>query len=182
MRASNQMNARRRSGRGRAITLAGVLTIQVLCAVIFVADVVADLHWLGLDMHTLFEAAVAFALILGIILGALEMRRTLERNKRAEAAWSTASGRFAELIQSQFEDWRLTPAESDVALLALKGFDVGEIAALRKAATGTVRAQLARVYAKSGVSNRAQLVSVFVEDLLGAPIAGQSPSNREKVQ
>ena len=110
-------------------------------------------------------------LVLGILFAALEMRRTLERARRAEIAVSAASGAFAELIAANFERWALTPAESEVALLALKGFDVAEIADLRAAASGTVRAQLAHVYAKANVSNRSQLVSLFIEDLLDGPVA-----------
>ena len=37
---------------------------------------------------------------------------------------------------------------------------------LRGAAQGTVRAQLTRIYAKAGVSGRAQFGAWFVEDLL----------------
>ena len=70
------------------------------------------------------------------------------------------------MIETQFDDWRLTPAERDVGMLALKGLDVAEIASLRSAAQGTVRAQLTRIYAKAGVSGRAQFASWFVEDLL----------------
>jgi DNA-binding CsgD family transcriptional regulator len=71
------------------------------------------------------------------------------------------------VIDRQFTAWALTPAERDVAFLALKGLDVAEIAGLRGAAQGTVRAQLTKIYAKAGVSGRAQFAAYFVEDLLG---------------
>ena len=166
-----ERGAVRQSGRRRTSALAVVIVVQALCAVFFVADVLADFHWVGLDMHTGFEAAVALALVLGVVFGALEMRRTLERTRRAEAALSLASGAFAELVEAYFERWGLTPSEAEVALLALKGFEVAEIAKLRGAAAGTVRAQLTRVYAKSGLSNRTQLVCLFIEDLLDRPVA-----------
>ena len=51
--------------------------------------------------------------------------------------------------------------------LSLKGLDFASIAKLRNAAPGTVRAQFKRVYAKSGVSNRAQFVLVYWEELMG---------------
>ena len=53
-----------------------------------------------------------------------------------------------------------------MALFALKGCDVAEIAELRGAATGTVRSQLSQIYAKAGVTSQAMLVSLFIEDLL----------------
>ena len=155
------------SGDRRAAILAVLLAVQALCAVFFVGDVISDIGSGEVDLHTAFEGVVALMLVAGLVLGGLEMRRTLERNQRAEAALSVASGAFADLIESYFEKWSLTPAEADVAMLALKGFDVAEIASFREAAQGTVRAQLTRVYAKAGVSNRTQLVGLFVEDLLG---------------
>lgn len=155
---------------GRLTTLAAIVVLQALCAVFFIADVADDLGSAGPDAHTVFEAAVSLALTIGVAFGALEMRRTLEKTRRAEMAVSAASGAFAELLRSYFDQWELTPAEADVALLAVKGLDVTAIAALRGAAPGTVRAQLTRVYAKAGVSSRSQLLSVFIEDLLAGPV------------
>lgn len=163
---------RTRSGNRRAAFLAVLLAVQALCAVFFVGDVISDVGSGEIDLHSAFEGVVALMLVAGVVLGGLEMRRTLERNQRAEAALSVASGAFAELIESYFENWSLTPAEADVAMLALKGFDVAEIASFRAAAQGTVRAQLTRVYAKAGVSNRTQLVGLFVEELLGGRLRG----------
>lgn len=158
-----------RSG-GRVLVLAVLLVLQVLCAVFFAADVFADWRSGGFSEHTAFEAFVAVALVLGVVFGGLEMRRIIERTRRAENAATAASGAFAELIDAYFERWELTSAESNVALLALKGFDVAEISELRKTASGTVRAQLAGIYAKAGVTNRTQLVALFIEDLLDGPI------------
>jgi DNA-binding CsgD family transcriptional regulator len=70
------------------------------------------------------------------------------------------------VIQAQFDQWGLSKAERDVAYLALKGLDVAEIATVRHAAAGTVRAQLSGIYGKSGVNGRAQFAAFFVEDLL----------------
>jgi DNA-binding CsgD family transcriptional regulator len=158
--------------RGRAGALAAVLALQALCAVFFLADVIADFRFAGWIPHTVFEALIVFALFAGVALCALELRHLLEEMRRADAAVSAASGALAEVIRARFAGWGLTAAEADVALFALKGFDTSEIADLRGAAPGTVRAQLARVYAKAGVSNRAGLIGLFLEDLLaGLPVA-----------
>ena len=162
---------RQRRRDSKTTLLAVLLAVQVLCAVFFVGDVAEDFRRDGVLPHTLFEGAVALALFVGVVLGGREMRRTLERNRRAEAAASAASGAFAQLIETRFEEWSLTASEIEVAMLTLKGFDVGEIAAIRNTAQGTVRAQLARIYAKSGVTNRSQFVCLFIDDLLAAPIA-----------
>jgi DNA-binding CsgD family transcriptional regulator len=159
-------------GGGRTKTLAALLVVQSLAAVFFVGDVIWDLGMHGFDLHVLLEGLVATALVLGIVFGGIEMRRSLERVRRSEAALAAASGALGDLIEAQFEQWKLTPAEAEVALLALKGYDIAEISSLRDAATGTVRAQLTRVYSKADVSSRAQLVSVFIEELLGGPMKG----------
>lgn len=164
-----------RRGRGRIPLLAALLVLQALCAVFFVADVIGDFVRSGLEPHLAFEAAVSVALAVGVVFAGFEMRRTLEESRRAEEVASAAAGAFSELVAAYFQRWGLTPAESEVALLALKGFDGGEIAEIRGAATGTVRAQLARVYAKAGVSNRAQLLSLFIDELLDGPVRRPPP-------
>ncbi|SFD02114.1 helix-turn-helix transcriptional regulator [Tropicimonas isoalkanivorans] len=158
--------------RRRVVVLTCVVTVQVLACVFFVADVLTDFRRIGVNAHTNYEAVVALALLLGTGFGVHEIRRTLRRNREAERALSIASGAFSEVVEGRFTDWGLTAAESEVALFVLKGLQTSEIAALRGSAEGTVRAQLARIYAKSGSQNRAQFVSQFVEDLLAEPVVG----------
>lgn len=165
---------RRRALGGGAGALAFVLALQALAAVFFVGDVAADLAAEGFGPHLALEAAVSAALVAGVGTGAWALRRVIERGRRDRDALSAARGALAEVLRRRFEDWRLTPAEADVALLALKGFDTSEIAALRETAPGTVRAQLARVYAKAEVGQRAQFVALFVEELLDAPVAPEA--------
>lgn len=152
-------------------TLAILTALHAVAAVFFVSDVVADLLYEGGSFHNVLEAIVCGCLVAGFILGVVEIRRMLVRARRTEAALSVARGALGELIEDRFKTWRLTPAEVDVALLALKGFDVARIAELRGAATGTVRAQLARIYGKAGVSSHVELLSTFIDDLLGSPVA-----------
>jgi DNA-binding CsgD family transcriptional regulator len=109
--------------------------------------------------------------VLGILFGAFALRRTIDLLRSQEAALDVARGALSDVINRQFQTWALTPAERDVAFLALKGLDVAEIAELRGAAQGTVRAQLTRIYSKAGVSGRAQFAAFFVEDLLGQGVS-----------
>jgi len=160
----------KRQPQTKVRSLVILLIIQSMAAAFFMGDVIADLSFEGLDAHVVFEAVVAVALVIGVAFGVREMRRTLERTQRSEAALSVARGALADLMEQRFEEWTLTPAEREIALLALKGFDINEMSALRDVAAGTVRAQLSRLYRKSGVSNRTELLSLFVDDLLDAPI------------
>jgi DNA-binding CsgD family transcriptional regulator len=70
-------------------------------------------------------------------------------------------------MEESFARWGLTPSERDVALLSIKGLSVAEIAAMRSTQAGTVKAQCAAVYRKAGVNSRAELLSLFIDDLMG---------------
>ncbi|MDE2405109.1 MAG: hypothetical protein KGM17_10635 [Sphingomonadales bacterium] len=143
--------------------------MQTLAAVFFVADAAGDISVDGPGPHIYVEAGAALALLAGVLLGAWQVRELVLGARRDEAAVATARGALADLVRQRFADWRLTAAEADVALFALKGCDIPEIARLRGAAQGTVRAQLARVYAKSGASSQAGFLALFVDELLDSP-------------
>ncbi len=96
--------------------------------------------------------------------------RELERMREVGSRWRIEKREILRglgaAIDEQFEQWGLTPAESDVALLMLKGLDHSEIAALRGTSVRTVRQQARSVYAKGGLSGRLSLSAFFLEDLL----------------
>ena len=168
------MTAKLRSqgiGRRQTLTLSLFLLVQTVGMVFFVGDVISDFREDPASVHVVFEATVTAALVLGILLGTFELRRMIELLQSQEQALEVARGALGDVIDRQFQDWGLTPAERDVGFLALKGLDVAEIAELRGAAQGTVRAQLTRIYSKAGVSGRAQFAAFFVEDLLGQGVA-----------
>ncbi len=152
-----------------------ILLVQALCAIFFVAEIllavlgvpIAPIPWL---YHELIEIGAALGLILGVVLGALMLRSALRRTRKVEVALQAASGAFMDLVQQRFNEWGLTPAEKDVALFALKGMSLAEIAGLRETSQGTVKAQTNAIYRKAGVTGRPQLLSVFVEDLMGGPV------------
>lgn len=159
------------TGRRQTMALSLVLLIQTVGMVFYVGDVIGDFRENRDSVHFIFEATVTAALALGILFGTFALRRTIELLAAQEQALEIARGALGAVIDRQFHDWGLTPAEHDVAFLALKGLDVAEIAELRGAAQGTVRAQLTRIYSKAGVSGRAQFAAFFVEDLLGQGVA-----------
>jgi DNA-binding CsgD family transcriptional regulator len=110
--------------------------------------------------------SAAFGLVLGVILGGIMLRRTLQRQEVAEEKLRRASGAFMDLLAERFADWGLTPAEQDVAMFSIKGLSTSEIAVLRNTSEGTVKAQTNAIYRKAGVSGRPQLLSLFIEDLM----------------
>ena len=152
------------------MTLWGLFALQAFCAVFFGLDAVLD--WLGLEAETglreidSFEFGVAFALIVGLGFTYREIRQAMDREKRLRDQIRAASGEFSALLEEHFRDWGLSRAERDVALLAIKGMSIAEIAALRQTKEGTVKAQNAAVYRKAGVSGRHQLLTYFIEEMM----------------
>jgi DNA-binding CsgD family transcriptional regulator len=90
----------------------------------------------------------------------------LEAAKRQQAALAVARGSIAELLDIKFNHWGLSPSEREVALFALKGCNIAEIARLRGSAEGTVRSQLSQVYTKAEVTSQSMLIGQFVEELV----------------
>jgi DNA-binding CsgD family transcriptional regulator len=165
------MKERARSLERRTIALVVVVLLQLLATIIFLVDVAGDIREGQAGPHLLVEAAAAIALLAGVLFGAAQIRWLILGARRDAAAVATARGAMADLVRLRFAEWQLTAAEADVALFALKGCDIAEIAALRHTAAGTVRAQLASVYAKAGVNSQVALMAQFVEDLVDAPAA-----------
>ena len=146
-----------------------IVIVQVLCATFFVAQILASV--LGLapiswQFHELIELGAALGLLLGVLLGWMVLRRTLARNTLMHDQLRLASGAFREVMEERFTEWGLTPAERDVALFAIKGMSLQEIAALRDVSEGTIKAQTNAIYRKAGVSGRTQLLSLFIDELM----------------
>jgi DNA-binding NarL/FixJ family response regulator len=148
--------------------LAVVIIAQALCAMFFLADAAADFidSKKFTDIHLGVEAIAAVALAAGVLFLMRELRQMMTRMHDIETSLRAARGEMITVIHAFFDTWALSAAERDVALLLLKGLDNETIATLRGTANGTVRAQASAIYAKAGVDGRAQLISVFLEELL----------------
>jgi len=104
------------------------------------------------------------------------VRREERLFQSLEAARQEAAHRGAEAelllqglgvqIDRQFETWGLTTAESEVALLMLKGLRHKQIASVRETTERTVRQQALTIYKKAGLDGRTDLAAFFLEDLL----------------
>lgn len=155
--------------------------VQVVCALFFILDIGNDLfheiYGFGFVPHLGVELLVVIALVVGSVIAYFEIRKHLERLKGGEITRQFLSGAFSTIFYSRCEGWGLTPAEADVALLVLKGYEPTEIAEFRGTSTGTVRAQLSRIYSKSDSHSRGQFVSSFIDLLLDVPDAPQEASD-----
>ncbi|MBY6048882.1 helix-turn-helix transcriptional regulator [Vannielia litorea] len=146
-----------------------ILVVQTLCALFFVGEILssvigfAPLSW---QVHEFIEIGAALGLLLGILLGGIALRRTMSRNAALGHQLHAASSAFMDLLEERIAAWGLTPAERDVAIFAVKGLTIPEIASLRQTSEGTVKAQTAAIYRKAGVNGRPQLLSLFIEELM----------------
>ena len=155
----------------RVWVIVGILAIQVLSAFFFISDILssyvgfwrAPLSW---QLRELLEISAAIGLAIGVGFGALSLLHAHRERRTAQERLRVASGAFMQVLNERFIAWRLTPAEADVALFAIKGLSTAEIAALRKTSEGTVKAQTNAIYRKAGVSGRSQLLSLFIDDLM----------------
>lgn len=86
------------------------------------------------------------------------------------AFWRQESAKWraglSQSIDKQFQLWKLSPAEKEVALLLMKGLELKLIAEIRETTERTARQQAFVVYQKSGLKGRAELTAFFLEDLL----------------
>lgn len=171
------MNAAARSTERKAAGISFLVVLQALACAFFLVDLVGDIMADGIGLHLMIEGMAAIALMIAVVLGALQVRGLIAAARRGETALALAQGALADLIRLRFDEWQLTAAEADVALFALKGCEIAQIATLRGSAPGTVRAQLARVYAKAGVESQSGLIALFLEELVALPQEGPVAAN-----
>lgn len=150
--------------------VAGV-TVYVAAALIFFMELLGDVTGIYLHNNSWFthELTEIFTFI-GFLVGAALIwhshRSVLLRNREIEKLLRAAQGEFSAMITLQFDEWGLSEAERDIAMLTTKGMSVAEIAELRHTTIGTVKSQNSSIYRKAGVNSRTQLISVLIEDLL----------------
>jgi DNA-binding NarL/FixJ family response regulator len=165
-----------------------LVLLFALMAMLVGIDLITDLRDRTTLAHVLLELLVVVIGFVAAVAIALRLRRSardaqelreqatrLAENLRAtqqEAArWrSDAADLIAGLsaaIDAQLAQWALSPAESEIALLLLKGLSHKEIAQIRSVSETTVRQQARSLYRKAGLSGRNDLAAFFLEDLLG---------------
>ena len=154
----------------RSPVLVALILFQVVCACIFMIDVVYDLQEAENIWHLIPEVAATIGLLIGIAFEARYLTHLLRRQETMARGLGVAAGALADLMEGYFRDWGLTSAEQDVAAFTIKGYSIAEIAELRGSAEATVKTHLNAIYRKAGVPGRGQLVSILIEDLMHAPL------------
>jgi DNA-binding CsgD family transcriptional regulator len=160
-------------GSRRRILLV-LISVQLLFSLLLLSEIVSyyvvgytNIPWDLVEIYEIIEVVSAF---LGIAISISLILMLTRRNDRIELQLQAASGAFHALMREQFSRWALTNSEAEVALFTIKGMSNSEIAQLRGTSEGTVKAQSNAIFRKAGVKNRAQLLGLFVEELIGGSI------------
>lgn len=156
-------------GKATKESLKGYFTATVLVAagVFFLYDIIIDLAK-GSDSisHMAVEITVFTVVVLALwleIVRVIRLRReVLLEYERAQRL----SGELFQHMERTFGRWDLTHAERDIAIMLIKGLSMAEVAEARSSKEKTVRQHATNIYAKANVSNRSELASYFIEDLI----------------
>ena len=152
----------------------GLIAVQVICAAVFLIDVLTDINELSvLSWQLLPEALASIGLFVGIAFEVVFLMHLLRRKASLERSVGMASSALQSVIEGHFDDWKLTPSERDVAALMVKGLSISEIAEVRGSAEGTVKAHLNAIYRKANARNRAEVLSHIMDTLIDKPLLQQ---------
>ena len=109
--------------------------------------------------------ALFFALTAAVAYFSYTQMRSYFARQRKEKLVPGAGEPVAKetVVLRNANDWGLSQAEADVAIFVVKGFSNSEIADMRGSSIATVKSQLGKIYSKSGLESRYQLIA-FVTD------------------
>ena len=154
---------------------AGAAALFAAIAILIGTDLYTDRNEGAGVLHLSVETTVLLAAALGAILMTRRIRsvqRDLAAAREEADRWRADNRQLVSglgaAIRTQFADWSLSEAETDIGLLLLKGLSHKEIADIRQTSERTVREQSRSIYRKSGLPGRNELSAFFLEDLLPA--------------
>lgn len=159
MNAQSRNFIRRR--RLELLALAGAILF-------FGYDLVVDVWYEGEfgSLHFIIELIVFVGISAVLIVGARDLRGLRASLRRETDRNKAFSGELASSITERMDEWRLSRSEKDVAWMIIKGYRFSEIAQARGVKESTCRLQATSIYAKTGVSGRAEFVAEILQPLL----------------
>ena len=116
--------------------------------------------------HFIVELIVFLGVTIALLIGARDLGRLRTRLDQEEKRNLVVTQGLADSIDAQMDEWRMTSSEKDVAWLIIKGYRFAEIAEARGVKENTSRLQATAIYAKAGVSGRAEFVAEIIQSLL----------------
>jgi len=170
--------AREQAVRPRAPIV--IVAVAGVCTVLMALDIHEDYVFGGSAMHLLLEGVILTGSTLLLVMGlgqlfnahfhiaALEDRLNALQEERDHWHRETQDllAGLSTQIEKQFARWGLTPAETDVGFLLLKGYSLKDIAGIRGTKAKTTHQQVQAIYDKTKLHSRSELAAFFLEDLL----------------
>lgn len=146
------------------------MVLSTVCTIFFAMDIFGDIV-LGRELpsestHHAIELFVVILSLSAFIFHIRELNFFFKRHHKIKDQIRVASGEFAQVIEVLFGEWKLTPAERDVAIFLIKGINFSDIATFRNAKEGTIKAQSNAIYRKAKVKGRHELLALFLDELL----------------
>jgi DNA-binding CsgD family transcriptional regulator len=143
--------------------------------VFFAQDVVFDVrehigegrnYQFGDLSHLVFEIVAVVVLCFGMVFLSSYIADLKDKNARQRAALNSLRADFDSHVYAQFAKWSLTPAESDITLLLMRGMSSKDIADFRNCSVGTVKVHSHNVFRRAGVTSRVELMSLFLDEFM----------------
>ena len=149
----------------------------VFCTLVMLFEAVGESMGIGwvetLDDYHVWEFFILGPLLIATFILGIEFRSMQRTRDSLEERLKAASGSFSRLLEAHYDAWGLTPSEREITKLILKGCSNSEIAEIRNAATGTIKAQTHSIFTKSGFAGKNQLLGFLLEELTdGGSVAG----------
>lgn len=116
--------------------------------------------------HLVAETIATVGVGIAFLINQDALRRSVREAAAVKDRLNALRGDFDRHMHERFSNWGLSPAESDVALLTVRGLKIAEIAEIRGAQIGTIKSQLSTIFKKSGATTRTEFVARFVDDFL----------------
>jgi len=169
--SADRCQTARRPFNLRIALLWGAVFVQGASALVFTYALWSEV--LGLrsfqipwDIIEMIQMLASIGLVLGFVTTTLFLKSSMRRLRTMRRQIDVATGNFESHIDEVFASWDLSPSEEAVAVYAMKGFSNAEIADLRGTTASTVKSQMNAIFRKSGLTNRQQLISFLVEEMM----------------
>lgn len=105
--------------------------------------------------------------ILAVRVSRSKLEQVQKENEEFRRANEAALGNMWKGIVAQFQSWKLSAVEAQVAEHLVRGYSMKQIAAMLGKSERTVRNQARAVYEKSGMTGRNDLAAFFVQEVVG---------------
>ncbi len=137
-----------------------------IAALFFVFDIIGDINEGDSITHWLGESFIFLIICISLFNEIRKSKQLSEKVTKYEVELKSLKGNLAEVVKAQFDEWKLSKSESEVAWLIIKGFSFSEISKIRKVSERTVRSQAGTIYRKSNNNNRSEFTASFLDDIL----------------